>query len=118
MIGVIGGLVAAVLWGTSTVVASRSTRMIGSQQALGYVMLTGLVLMVVAAPLFEEYPAVLPIQDLRCRLAKARKFFPPVIEAHCARLAALCSLSSYESQKENANGNSGRTYNGEDILTT
>jgi drug/metabolite transporter (DMT)-like permease len=47
-----------VLWGTSTVVASRSTRMIGSQQALGYVMLTGLVLCLAAAPLSEGLPDV------------------------------------------------------------
>jgi drug/metabolite transporter (DMT)-like permease len=58
VIGVVGGLVAAILWGTSTVVASRSTRMIGSQQALGYVMLTGLVLCLVAAPLSEGVPSV------------------------------------------------------------
>jgi len=43
----------------------------------------------VATPLFETYPAVRPVQELRCRLAKARKFFPGVIEAHCARLATL-----------------------------
>jgi hypothetical protein len=43
----------------------------------------------VATPLFETYPAVRPVQELRCRLAKARKFFPGVIEAHCARLGAL-----------------------------
>jgi hypothetical protein len=43
----------------------------------------------VASPLFEAYPAVRAVQELRCRLAKARKFFPGVIEAHCARLAAL-----------------------------
>jgi drug/metabolite transporter (DMT)-like permease len=58
VIGVVGGLLAAILWGTSTVVASRSTRMIGSQQALGYVMLTGLVLCIVAAPLVEGVPDV------------------------------------------------------------
>ena len=56
MTGVIGGLLAAILWGTSTVVASRSTRMIGSQQALGYVMLTGFVMTAVAAPVFEGVP--------------------------------------------------------------
>lgn len=58
MIGVVGGLLAAILWGTSTVVASRSTRMIGSQQALGYVMLTGFVLCLVAAPLSEGVPSL------------------------------------------------------------
>src|SRR5260221_8451997 len=58
VIGVVGGLLAAILWGTSTVVASRSTRMIGSQQALGYVMLTGFVVCLVAAPLFEGVPSV------------------------------------------------------------
>jgi hypothetical protein len=43
----------------------------------------------VAAPLFEAHPAVREVQELRCRLARARKFFPAVVEAHCARLAAL-----------------------------
>lgn len=42
-----------------------------------------------ASPLFEAHPAVRAVQALRCRLAKARHFFPGVIEAHCARLAAL-----------------------------
>jgi drug/metabolite transporter (DMT)-like permease len=56
--GVIGGLLAAILWGTSTVAASRSTRMIGSQQVLGYVMLTGFVLTGVAAPAIEGIPDV------------------------------------------------------------
>jgi drug/metabolite transporter (DMT)-like permease len=56
--GVIGGVLAALMWGTSTVVASRSTRMIGSQQALAYVMLTGLAIMVVLAPAAEGLPDV------------------------------------------------------------
>ena len=34
MTGVLGGLLAALMWGTSTAIASRSTRMIGSQQVL------------------------------------------------------------------------------------
>jgi drug/metabolite transporter (DMT)-like permease len=46
---VIGGLLAALLWGASTVVASRSTRIIGSQQALAYVMLIGFGVVAVAA---------------------------------------------------------------------
>ncbi len=58
MIGVVDGVVAALTWGTSTVVASRSTRMIGSQQVLAYVMLTGLVVMVVVAPAAEGVPHV------------------------------------------------------------
>ena len=58
MTGVIGGVLAALMWGTSTVVASRSTRMIGSQQALAYVMLTGLAIMVVLAPAAEGLPDV------------------------------------------------------------
>jgi len=56
--GVLGGLVAALMWGTSTAIASRSTRMIGSQQVLAYVVLTGLVIMVVAAPVVEGVPHV------------------------------------------------------------
>jgi hypothetical protein len=43
----------------------------------------------VATPLFETHPAVRAVQELRCRLAKERKFYPAVVEAHCARLAAL-----------------------------
>ncbi|HVW23996.1 MAG TPA: hypothetical protein VHC69_01420 [Polyangiaceae bacterium] len=43
----------------------------------------------IALPLFEAHPAVREVQELRCRLAKERKFYPAVIEAHCARLAAL-----------------------------
>ncbi|HWG81968.1 MAG TPA: DMT family transporter [Gaiellales bacterium] len=58
MTGVLGGLVAALMWGTSTAIASRSTRMIGSQQVLAYVVLTGLVIMVVAAPVVEGVPHV------------------------------------------------------------
>jgi uncharacterized membrane protein len=56
--GVIGGVLAALMWGTSTVVASRSTRMIGSQQVLAYVMLTGLAIMAVLAPAAEGLPDV------------------------------------------------------------
>jgi len=56
--GVLGGLLAALMWGTSTAIASRSTRMIGSQQVLAYVVLTGLVIMVVAAPVVEGVPNV------------------------------------------------------------
>lgn len=43
MIPLLGGITAALAWGSSTVVASRSTRLLGSQQALAYVMLCGLV---------------------------------------------------------------------------
>ena len=50
MIAILGGLGAALSWGLSTVVASRSTRMIGSQQALAYVMLLGLGALAVLAP--------------------------------------------------------------------
>jgi hypothetical protein len=38
-----------------------------------------------ALQLFERYPAVLEIQELRCRLAQARRFYRAVVEAHCAR---------------------------------
>lgn len=50
MIPILGGLGAALAWGLSTVVASRSTRILGSQQALAYVMLIGLVALVAIAP--------------------------------------------------------------------
>jgi drug/metabolite transporter (DMT)-like permease len=56
VIGVVGGLMAAVLWGLSTVAASRSTRLMGPQQALAWVMLTGLVIAIVATPLIEGGP--------------------------------------------------------------
>jgi drug/metabolite transporter (DMT)-like permease len=54
--GIIGGLVAALMWGTSTAVASRSTRMIGTWQVLAYVMGIGLVLMAVLAPIADGQP--------------------------------------------------------------
>jgi drug/metabolite transporter (DMT)-like permease len=54
--GVLGGLLAALMWGGSTVVASRSTRMIGSQQVLAYVMLSGLAMMLVIAPAVDGVP--------------------------------------------------------------
>jgi drug/metabolite transporter (DMT)-like permease len=56
VIGVVGGLMAAVFWGLSTVAASRSTRRIGPQQALAYVMLTGLAIALVLAPAIEGAP--------------------------------------------------------------
>jgi drug/metabolite transporter (DMT)-like permease len=51
VIPILGGLGAALCWGLSTVVASRSTRLIGSQQALAYVMLLGFVALGVLVPL-------------------------------------------------------------------
>jgi hypothetical protein len=42
-----------------------------------------------ASALFEAHPAVREVQDLRCRLAKERKFYAGIIEAHCARSVAL-----------------------------
>ena len=56
MIPILGGLGAAVSWGLSTVAASRSTRLLGSQQALAYVMLLGLGALAVLAPA-SGYPA-------------------------------------------------------------
>jgi drug/metabolite transporter (DMT)-like permease len=50
VIAILGGLGAAFSWGLSTIVASRSTRILGSQQALAYVMLLGLGALAVAAP--------------------------------------------------------------------
>jgi drug/metabolite transporter (DMT)-like permease len=51
VIPILGGLGAALCWGCSTVVASRSTRLIGSQQALAYVMLLGFIALGVIAAL-------------------------------------------------------------------
>jgi drug/metabolite transporter (DMT)-like permease len=56
VIPILGGLGAALCWGASTVVASRSTRLIGSQQALAYVMLLGFVALAALAPL-SGWPA-------------------------------------------------------------
>ena len=42
MIGVAGGLVAAVLWGLSAIAAARSTRLIGAEPALAWVFTVGL----------------------------------------------------------------------------
>ena len=49
MIPILAGLTAALCWGLSTVVASRSTRILGSQQALAYVFGLGLPIVLVAA---------------------------------------------------------------------
>jgi drug/metabolite transporter (DMT)-like permease len=51
VIAIAGGLTAALCWGLSAVVASRSTRLIGSQQALAYVMLLSLIALGVLAPI-------------------------------------------------------------------
>jgi drug/metabolite transporter (DMT)-like permease len=51
MIPVLAGLTAAVMWGLSTVVASRSTKVLGSQGALAWVMLIGAVLTLALAPI-------------------------------------------------------------------
>jgi drug/metabolite transporter (DMT)-like permease len=49
MIPILGGLGAAAMWGGSTLAASRSTKIIGTRQALAYVMLCGLVATAVLA---------------------------------------------------------------------
>lgn len=49
MIGVVGSLLAAVLWGTSGVAAARSSRMIGAGAALAWVYVTGLLVALPAA---------------------------------------------------------------------
>jgi drug/metabolite transporter (DMT)-like permease len=50
VIPILGGLGAALCWGASTVVASRSTRILGSQQALAYVMLLGFAALALLVP--------------------------------------------------------------------
>src|SRR5215475_3463976 len=57
MTAILGGLVAAFGWGTATLVSSRTTRMIGSQQALAWVMVTGTVITVISAPAIEGLPS-------------------------------------------------------------
>ena len=51
MIPVLAGLTAAVMWGLSTVVASRSTKAIGSQGALAWVMVIGFGMTLALIPL-------------------------------------------------------------------
>jgi drug/metabolite transporter (DMT)-like permease len=51
VIPVLAGLTAAVMWGLSTVVASRSTKVLGSQGALAWVMLIGGAVTLALAPL-------------------------------------------------------------------
>jgi drug/metabolite transporter (DMT)-like permease len=51
MIPVLAGLTAAVMWGLSTVVASRSTKAIGSQGALAWVMLIGFFMTLTLTPI-------------------------------------------------------------------
>ena len=53
MIPVLAGLTAAVMWGLSTVVASRSTKAIGSQGALAWVMLIGGAMTLALIPLAD-----------------------------------------------------------------
>jgi drug/metabolite transporter (DMT)-like permease len=52
VIPVLAGLTAAVMWGLSTVVASRSTKVLGSQGALAWVMLIGGAVTLALAPFF------------------------------------------------------------------
>lgn len=49
MIPVVGGILAAVLWGTSGVAAARSSRMVGAEVALAWVYVTGLLVALPAA---------------------------------------------------------------------
>jgi hypothetical protein len=42
-----------------------------------------------ASPLFDAYPRVVEVQELRCRLAKGRRFISGVVYVHCSRLEAL-----------------------------
>jgi hypothetical protein len=42
-----------------------------------------------AKDLFVAHPQVREVQELRCRLAKERRLFDVVVQAHCAPLAAL-----------------------------
>ncbi len=44
MIAILGGLAAAVMWGTATLCSSRSSRMLGAGTVLAWVMLSGLVI--------------------------------------------------------------------------
>jgi drug/metabolite transporter (DMT)-like permease len=59
MIGVVGGLITAVLWGTSSVAAARASRLVGADVALAWAYVTGLlaVLPVAAATGLPSFDA-------------------------------------------------------------
>ena len=61
MIAIIGGLGAAALWATATLVSSRSSRMIGSRVVIGWVMLVGLIVGLPIAALSPEPTQVTPL---------------------------------------------------------
>jgi hypothetical protein len=42
-----------------------------------------------AQPLFDSYPTVIEVQELRCRLARERGFMAGVVEAYCERFENL-----------------------------
>lgn len=58
MIAIVGGLGAAVMWGTATLCSSRSSRMVGAGTVLAWVMLSGLVIVMPFA-LASGVPAAL-----------------------------------------------------------
>ncbi|MBA3691392.1 MAG: DMT family transporter [Actinobacteria bacterium] len=58
MIAILGGLGAAVMWGTATLCSSRSSRMVGAGTVLAWVMLSGLVIVLPFA-LASGVPAAL-----------------------------------------------------------
>ncbi len=60
MIAIIGGLGAAALWATATIVSSRSSRMVGSRVVIGWVMLVGLIVGLPIAVASSEPAQVTP----------------------------------------------------------
>ena len=61
MIAIIGGLGAAALWATATLVSSKSSRMIGSRVVIGWVMLVGLIVGLPIAVASPEPAQVTPL---------------------------------------------------------
>lgn len=60
MIAIVGGLGAAALWATATLVSSKSSRMIGSRVVIGWVMLVGLIVGLPIAVVGSEPAQVTP----------------------------------------------------------
>ncbi len=58
MIGILGGLGAALMWGTATLCTSRSSRQLGAGSVLAWVMLTGLVVVLPLAVASGVPPAL------------------------------------------------------------
>ncbi len=61
MIPVVGGLIAALMWGCSTILASRSSRQIGAESTLGWVGIGGAVVITPIALVYGIKPGTEPL---------------------------------------------------------